>query len=265
MIGQKALLEKINLYTIDTFPRSILITGEKGMGKHTLANYIKDNIIKLPLIDLTTTISDDVIDEIYRNPNPNIYLIDLSLMMEKSQNVLLKFVEEPLNNSFIILLAQDKNFVLNTILNRCISFDLAAYTKGELQSFLSVEEDQELILKILRSPGKILNTNIKNMKDIFDICDKIVTKLNISSYSNMLSIANKINFKDDFSKFDIDIFFDCLIYKLYCAYLETNNLITLKMYNFTIEKRKKLIDKRLNLELFFENYLTQLWKISKGA
>ena len=36
------------------------------------------------------------------------------------------------------------------------------------------------------------------------------------------------------------------------------------MSNFTREARKKLLDKRLNKELFFENYLTKLWLIAKG-
>ena len=33
MIGQKKLIEKLKSYTIDSFPRSVILLGEEGMGK----------------------------------------------------------------------------------------------------------------------------------------------------------------------------------------------------------------------------------------
>lgn len=263
MIGQEKLLEKINLYNVDTFPRSCLIVGEKGSGKHTLVSYINENIVKFPLYDITATVSAEYIDEIYRNPNPGIYLINLSEMTEKQQNVLLKFVEEPLNNSFIILLSESKNLVLNTIINRCICFEMEAYSKAELGTFLTVEEDKDLILNILRTPGKILSTNINNMKALYELCDKMITKTKYANYANTLTIADKINFKDDYDKFDLDIFFDCLCFTMFNNYLNTGDINTLKLYELTRDQRKILIDKRVNKELFFENFLTKFWKLAK--
>ena len=49
MIGQKKLLEKLNTYDLDKFPRSLLLLGEKGSGKHLICDYVKTNILKLPL------------------------------------------------------------------------------------------------------------------------------------------------------------------------------------------------------------------------
>ena len=46
MIGQKRLLNVIDNYTIDTFPRSVILIGDQGCGKHTLVNYISENIIE---------------------------------------------------------------------------------------------------------------------------------------------------------------------------------------------------------------------------
>ena len=80
IVGQKKLLAKLNNYTVDTFPRSCLIIGEKGSGKHLIASYIQNDIIKFNLIDITSNISDELIDNIYRNPNPAVYLINLSEM-----------------------------------------------------------------------------------------------------------------------------------------------------------------------------------------
>lgn len=264
MIGQIKLLTRINTFTIDTFPRSSLLIAEKGMGKHTLVNYINENILKVPLLDITETISSELIDQIYRNPNPGIYLVNLSDMTEKEQNIMLKFIEEPLNNAFIILLAENQSMVLETVINRCVVFEFENYTKAELKTFISDKDDAELILTAVGSPGKLLTTNTQNIKDIIDMCEKIVSKLGQANYANTLSIANKINFKDSFDKFDFDIFMNSLSYLMFSNYLKTNDKILLKMYELTRDQRKLLIDKRLNREIFFNNYITKLWKVAKG-
>ena len=263
MIGQRKLLSKINSFTIDTFPRSSLLIAEKGMGKHTLIKYINENILHLPLLDITETLSSELIDQIYRNPNPYIYIINLSDMTEKEQNIMLKFIEEPLNNSFIILLAENQSMVLDTIISRCVVFEFENYSKDELKTFVSDKDDTDLILSIVKSPGKLLTTNTQNIKDIIDTCEKIVSKLGQANYANTLSITNKINFKDSFDKFDFDIFMDSLSYLLFSTYLKTDSKVILEMYNLTRDQGKQLIDKRLNKEIFFNNYITKLWKVAK--
>lgn len=265
IIGQKNILEKINQYNIDSFPRSIMLVGEKGMGKHTIVEYISENILRnFPVLDISENLSDDLIDNIYRNPNPTIYVIDLSLITEKEQNIILKFIEEPLINSFIILLSENTNTVLNTVLNRCIIFELEPYTRDELMNFITSESDVDIILSILRSPGKIMQSNINNIKDMYDVAEKIYTKIQIASFANTLTIADKINFKDNYSRFDLDIFFDMLCAVGLKCYKDNDNPLFKSIYLETISYRKKLIDKRINKELLFENFLTKIWMLSRG-
>lgn len=264
IVGQKHLLNKLDKYDINTFPHSVIILGEEGSGKKKIARHISENVVKLPLLDITDNISDEYIDMIYRNPNPSIYLINMSKMMEKEQNILLKFIEEPLKNAFIILLVQNRNNLLNTIANRCVVFEMDPYTKEELSEFVTSEEDKDLILSVLRTPGKILNTNLSNIRAIYDLCDKMVDKMNIANFSNTLTIANKINYKDEYNKFDLAVFFDMLVYVLYNKYLTEKNQKIYNMYQLTVEARKRLIDKRLNKEVFVQNFLTKLWKESRA-
>lgn len=264
IVGQKKLLARLNTYTVDTFPRSVLLVGEKGAGKHLIASYIQKEIIKFPLVDLTSNVSDEVIDAIYRNPNPAVYLVDLSEMTEKEQNILLKFIEEPLNNAFIILLCEGRNFVLNTVLNRCIIFELEKYTEEELASFIE-DSDKTLMLQLLRTPGQILNTNISNISEILNVCDKIATKMGGANYSNALSICDKINYKDEYDKFDLTLFMDCLSFSLLSHYRTSNNKNIYEMYCLTRDQRKKLLDKRLNKQSFMYNLISRLWRISRGA
>ena len=168
MIGQVNLLKKLNSYTIDNFPHSSLILGEEGSGKHTLSMYIKDNILKLPLLDITENISDEYIDMIYRNPNPSIYLINMSKMMEKEQNILLKFIEEPLQNAFIILLCENVNNLLNTIYNRCVVFEMELYklmgnkfTKEELR-LIFIVSDVELVTSSVGNDYEVTSTLVEH-------------------------------------------------------------------------------------------------------
>ena len=52
MIGQELLSNKINQYTLDTFPRSIILLGDTGSGRHTLCNDIADRLkIEKVIID----------------------------------------------------------------------------------------------------------------------------------------------------------------------------------------------------------------------
>lgn len=263
MVGQKKLLAKINSYTVDTFPRSLLLVGEKGCGKHTLVKYISENIVRFPILDATENISDEYIDAIYRNPNPCIYLIDLNEFTEKEQNILLKFVEEPLLNSFIILLSETKSNILSTILNRCMVLEFEQYSNEELSGFMESGADINLISNVLHTPGKIINTNVNNLLAMQDVCEKITTKLSVANFSNALTIGSKINYKDEYDKFDIEIFFDMLSFTMFNAYLKSNDVKVYKLYLTTLKYRKKLIDKRINKEYFMQNFLTNLWKESR--
>ena len=71
---------------------------------------------------------------------PKIYIIDSSTISIKEQNIILKFVEEPLKNSYIIILKNSK--LLPTILNRCQKWKFEAYSKEELLLVLLTEAEE---------------------------------------------------------------------------------------------------------------------------
>lgn len=259
MVGQKKLLSRITEYTIDNFPRSTLFLAEEGMGKHTLVNYIQKEILKLPVMDITESISSEFINKIYLNPNPFIYIIDLSKMTEKQSNIVLKLVEEPINTSFLILLAENSNQILNTILNRCVVYEFGQYTKEELKEFTKGCDNEELIVNVVRSPGKILGSNLDNIKKLYDRCNLIVNQIHKAGYLNTLSLVDEINYKDEYDKFDLNLFFEVLKYTCFEAYRTLNKNKFLTMYTYIAEEHKKInLDKRLNGELFMINFFSNL-------
>lgn len=264
MIGQTKLLNKLKSYNLNTFPKTLLLVGERGSGKHLITQYIQKDVLNLPLLDITEKISDEFIAEIYRCPAPTIYSINVSEMTEKEQNILLKLIEEPASTAFIILLCESKALLLNTVVNRCMVFELEPYTKEELSNFIKDETNKDLILNIVKTPGKILECTRGNWQALMELCNKMATKMSTARFDNTLSIANKINYKEEYDKFDFDIFLDFLVFTLFNEYLTSNNKNIYAMYLTLVNARKKLVDKRVNKQIWLENTLIKMWRDSRG-
>ena len=61
MVGQIQLTNKLNNITLDNFPRSLILFGEDGCGKHTYCNLIS-NKLDLELKDITESITLETIN-----------------------------------------------------------------------------------------------------------------------------------------------------------------------------------------------------------
>lgn len=265
MIGQNQLINKLKTYNFDTFPHASLILGEKGSGKHLISQFISEEILHLPIMDITEQIDDEFLDKIYLNQMPMIYLVDTSKMAEKEQNVLLKFIEEPTEMSFVILLCESKTLLLDTVINRCIPFEMDNYSTEELMNFIPQDADAQILTQVLHTPGQILTCKHCDWHALSDLCNKMADKMSVANYSNTLSISNKINYKDEYDKFDLDIFLNFLAYTLFNKYLTEHNKNMLDMYLALVKSRKKLVDNRLNKQIWLENTLTTLWEISRNG
>ena len=74
IIGQEIICNKIDKSTLDTFPRTLMLVGSKGAGKHLICSYIADKF-NLMQLDITDEISLELIDEISQRVEPYLYLI----------------------------------------------------------------------------------------------------------------------------------------------------------------------------------------------
>lgn len=258
MEGQEKLIELINKYNLDTFPKSIILCGDYGCGKHSLSKYIAKKL-NLDIFDLTDNISLERIEEIYLKALPSIYLIDMSNITEKQQNILLKFIEEPLKNSYIILLCENKNTLLDTIKNRCIIFEFEKYKKDYLKNFIKENTYKDLVLNICTTPGQIINYSNTNLTELEILCNKIIDKLHLASLHNTLTISDKINYKDEYDKYDLKLFYKMLIYCIFEKYKSNPSDLLFDLYQKTIDYNKKLNNKMLNKQYLFENYLVNIW------
>lgn len=262
IVGLDYLLDKIDKYTLDTLPHSIILNGKEGSGKHVLSKYLSDKF-NLGLLDISEDLSEELINNIYRNPSPRLYIVDLRKITEKEQNVMLKLFEEPSANTFVIVLTNSLFNVLPTILNRGQVINIENYLKNDLIDFCkecNIQIDEKYLSTVVETPGDILkiqNLNV-NLNAISDLVDKIVNKLDIASYANTLTIVNKLNFKDEYDKIDVDFFLKSLYFNSVESYIQGNSKV-LNLIDIVIKTIRKLVDTRLNKKVLITHMLSEMW------
>ena len=217
MIGQKKIKNLIETSSLDNFPNSLILLGEKGSGKHTICDLISDKL-NLQIIDISEKLTQEMIDEIYTRVEPYIYIISDEKLTIKNQNSILKFLEEPLKNSYIILLVENRNKLLPTILNRCQIWELEKYSINEL-----------------------------------------IEKIPIASFSNILSITNRINFDGKESdKFDLTVFLRTLVWLSSTKVLNSDNIYYQEVYKLVNELSNNMSILNINKKTCFENFLVKM-------
>ena len=259
MFGQAKLQSQIESYiTTHTLPRTLMLQGEWGCGKHTLSKLISEKL-GIDYQDITDNLTLDIIEQITLSPTPRVYVIDTSKISIKEQNVILKFLEEPLKNSYIILLTENKNKLLNTVINRCVCLSFEQYTDEELEQFVYEGKYNWCITsteKYARTPGRLIQFHQHSIFAMLDFIEKIFINISIANYSNVLTIPNKIAFKDDEKLYDFEVFVYLLINKANDMYIEGK--IPYSAYELTSTFYNDCFIPHINKQHLFEHYLIEL-------
>lgn len=260
---QDKLVNKVSHLTLDNCPRSLLLSGMPGCGKHTLAQMISEQL-SLTLRNISEGINDEIISDIYLQPNPAIYLLELSKLSEKQQNSILKFVEEPLKNSYIILVADNENQVIPTVKNRCVKWVFENYTSNQLSTFV---EDATVLkyLDLCNTPGQVKELNLSKdiLFDMIQLSEKLIDKISVANVANTLTISDKVDFDNSGKKYPLDLFLKAL--KNYAARklkVDSKNNI-LAMYQEISDTQYKLSLPNVSKKYIFEAMLLNLWKIGR--
>ena len=172
--GNNKLIQTLeNMAEYDRTAHAVLFFGEKGTGKKTLAGYYthllmcRNKINGKPCFNckdchnISDGIHPDVIipeksgklggysvdtvkkicSDVFIRPNNSerkIYIFrDCNNMDERSQNTLLKIIEEPPEYAYFIFTAESKSKFLPTIISRCVSFGASPCSDEECYSALS--------------------------------------------------------------------------------------------------------------------------------
>lgn len=257
MIGQKKLLQKLNSYTLETLPQSILFIGEEGCGKHLFSKYLAKKLLT-PLVEIENTITNENIIEFQQRTVDYFYLIDLSLFTEKQQNQFLKFIEEPSKTVHLILCAESEAGILPTVLNRCFKFYFEPYTKEELHKAASFTN--EFIYECCTTPGQLADVDPDSIESMHTLCQNIIKLTAQANYSNMLANELKINYKEEYDKYDFRLFLAMLEKTAFNTYLEENDPAANTVYTTVNEYRQVLQQIKPIKENFMINLLTTIWE-----
>lgn len=262
VIGQEKLLKILDSYTLQNVPRTILFLGQEGCGKSWLSAYLAERL-DLDQVKISSDITAEKLTEYYQCPIAKMYTINLKDFDEKQQNKILKFIEEPSSNMYVILRAESEVGILPTILNRCVKHTFEEYTPEQLQEFAwAIKCADTRIYEICKTPGQLNSLPEDNLDSIFTLCETIVKALPSANYANTLGLLTKINLKDEASKIDFNLFFQVLKYVAFDTYVKTNNELSLKIYRYTVDRLAAAFSKSISKESFMLNYLDGLWRLA---
>ena len=184
--------EKIKL-TVENFvkenriPHAIIIEGDIGTGKHTLAKYLTnvvvgqevqlDNHPDITVIapqekkkNIAVSQIRELREEAYIKPHKaqkRVFIIDYAeTLNSQSQNALLKILEEPPKTVMFILIVPNKAVLLDTIISRCVILSLNApeYSVGfEFVKSIN-KKDDSAISQALKSSQNNIGKALKLLK-----------------------------------------------------------------------------------------------------
>ena len=242
MIGQERLQNIFSNFTMSNLPHAVMLVGERGCGKHTLVGMLSDRL-GVSVENISSKLTYDQIAEMSVEALPHFYIVD-GQVSDSSQNSLLKFIEEPPSYSYVFILADNRESYLPTITGRCRVYTFDNYTDEELLNFT---EDLSVI-KMLRTPGKIIELSSSDSKSILDLNRTILTKISVASIPNTLSLLDKFNYGKEDGKLSIDLELPLIRSCCMDLYSETDSVVYLSAYKLLEEHSRKFlvpnVDKR---------------------
>ena len=281
-----------NLYDQSKLANQILLSGQKGIGKSTLAyhliNYIlskdeenkydKENLrinsnnrsflltqnntnTNFTLIDVLPDKKNIDIHQIRNlinqmnkssfNQKPRLVLIDnIEFLNLNSINSLLKFLEEPNDNIYFILIHNNTK-ILPTLKSRCINFKISFSYKETLDIVnkltnidIKNQIHKDLIFHYF-SAGKIYNLLEYSINNNFDLKDTSLKEL-------LKKIINEKNYKKDNQ-------LNNLFYELIELFLRnTPSLIFSDYANYYLKRINEIKKYNLDEESFFIEFESRL-------
>ena len=257
IIGQERLIKKLTSYSYQTLPKTLLLIGEHGCGKQKMAEFIAAHF-DIELINIEPNVEADTLIEYYQSPARALYVIDLTAFSERAQNRILKFIEEPSPTSNILLLTDSEVSVIPTVLNRCIKLYFDTYSEEELEKYKKF--NNKLIYKLCRTPGQLDEVDNTNIDDLVNFCNKFIDRIDKASYANALKVSTELNYKEDYNKFNLNLFFNTVLYCAQAKYREIADKKYLIIYNITNKYITLISNKTLVKENVVLSYLTDIWE-----
>ncbi len=165
---------------------SILIDGNKGTGK-TYLGKVYAQLLNIPDVEIILPNVQNLresIDNCLKTENRIVLIIEnLDSGTISSSNTILKFLEEPNENIYIVITVQNINKIPETILSRAVSIHLPDPQKEDLQKYAENKSARYNEIK-----NRKVWTAAKSLTDINTILD--MTEPQLLLFDNIENILN---------------------------------------------------------------------------
>ena len=164
--------------------------------------------------DLSVDNIRNIINMSYTVNTQIVYIIpNADKMSNAAKNALLKVTEEPPNKAYFIMTLEDINNTSPTIKSRATVYNMELFKPEELADYYCRKYigdravlDNSEVLQIAETPYEI---DLLVKYDIFEFIgyiNKVIENIATVSGANSFKISDKINLKDDDSKYDLKLF-----------------------------------------------------------
>lgn len=186
LLGNYAKLDK----------HSIVLEGYSGCGKSYIAKqYARlaniDDVVEVPA--KVNDIKDSFINFLSLENKVLFIIENLDSGVPACSYVLLKFMEEPRNNMYIIVTCRDKNNIPDTILSRSMTASIGPATESDISKY------KNFMYKDKTVSNYILDSCAKNFSDVDEIYNLTEEQVNYYSMWNNLKVfesaVNQISWK----------------------------------------------------------------------
>ena len=285
---ENKFIELSNLFINNNLPTKIILSGQKGIGKCTLAYHLINFVLSKYEVNSYDTNNYSINNEnksfrlVLNNSHPNFNLIDvltdkkqidltqiklliknlskstfttgpriilidnIELLNRNSINALLKTLEEPNDNTFFILIHNNKK-VLPTLTSRCLNFKISLTNKNSIsifESLIGTEINQKVnndLIDYYFTPGNLFNLLLWAQKNKIDL-------KNIELREFLSIILDKDLIKKD-------LFLNYIIYNFIELYLIKKISIKYsKLYSYFIEQFDNTKKFNLNFDVILSEF-----------
>lgn len=258
MIGQKNNINTLIQWRCNkSVPRFIIIAGDEGSGRLTLAKIII-KMINAKGIIMGNSIAEvrETIENAYTITESTCYIFrNADDMKNEAKNALLKVVEEPPNKDYFIMTVQNIDNMLGTIKSRATVIKMEPYTREEL---LSATND-EVLLNYCSNIGQTME-DAENIKNAEYLVNEVFQAFRDKSGTQLLKVCTNLRGKQtEKDKCDCTLFMR--VFRKNILSLDTSLLQSISIYHISRcmqELSRNTINKKASIESMLINILETL-------
>ena len=274
MIGQRNLTSRLGaLIRLKKLPRFIILVGEVGSGRRTVAKWLADEMsADFIEVDKSAEAVREVVEKCYKANGATVYFIaDGDTLSNPAKSALLKVTEEPPKNAYFVMSTTDAENVLPTLVSRAFVYNMDSYSIADIAEFLNDPKADLRAYANCCTNGREVNLVKQWGKEFFDFVTLVIDNIADVSGSNALKMENRIAFTDDTdsSLFDVKIFLQAFRAECMRRIMNNNDRALRDKYiawiQITSRKLSEIQIKSINKQNVFDMWVFDIRGVVRNA